>query len=78
MNMIPFIDYPFNVTNRNTLTNELIILVKKISLKNNFILDNDFKKNLINKIWMDYNTIVPSDYIGVIINHIFSKIKINV
>lgn len=78
MNIVPFIEYPFNVTNRNILTNELIMLVKKISLKNNFILDDEFKKNLINKIWKDYNTIVPSDYIGVIINHIFSKIKINV
>ena len=78
MNIVPFIEYPFNVTNRNILTNELIMLVKKISLKNNFILDDEFKKKLINKIWKDYNTIVPSDYIGVIISHIFSKIKINV
>lgn len=78
MNIVPFIEYPFNITNRNILTNELIMLVKKISLKNNFILDDEFKKKLINKIWEDYNTIVPSDYIGVIINHIFSKIKINV
>lgn len=78
LNIVPFIDYPFNITNRNVLTNELIILIKKISLKNNFILDNNFKKELINKIWIDYNNIVSIDYIGIIINNIFSKIKINV
>ena len=75
MNIIPFINYPFNVTNRNLLTNELIILIKKMCLNNNYILDVDFKKNLINKIWIDYNEKVSSDYIGVIINNIFSKIK---
>jgi ankyrin repeat protein len=78
INMTPFINYPFKITNRNVLTNELILLIKKISLKNNFVLDDNFKKDLINKIWVDYNTIVSRDYIGVIINHIFSKIKINV
>lgn len=75
MNIIPFIKYPFNVTNRNLLTNELIILIKKMCLNNNYILDIDFKKSLINKIWIDYNEKISSDYIGVIINNIFSKIK---
>lgn len=75
INLVPFINYPFNITNRNVLTNELIKLIEHLSIKNNFILDNDFNKLLINKIWKDYDEIIPYDYLGVIINHIFSKFK---
>ena len=74
-NMIPFLNYPFNVSNRNVLTNELINLVKKINENNNFLIDNKFNKDLINKIWTDYKDIIPYDYLGIILSNIFSKIK---
>ena len=75
LNLVPFINYPFNVTNRNTLTNELIYTIKKICRDNNYILDINFNKNLINCIWEKYKDVIPYDYIGVILSHIFSKIR---
>ena len=75
INLVPFINYPFNVTNRNVLTNELIYTTKKICRDNNYILDTKFNKELINNIWKNYENEVPYDYIGVIISHIFSKIR---
>jgi|UniRef100_A0A6C0IUE5 ankyrin repeat protein len=75
MNMVPFIEYDFNISNRNILTNEIIILIKHLILKNNYIFDIKFSKQLIDKIWEDYKNILSYDYLGLIINHIFSKVR---
>ena len=75
LNMVPFIEYKFNISNQNILTNEIIILIKHLILKNNYIFDTKFSKQLIDKIWCDYKNILSYDYLGIIINHIFSKVK---
>jgi len=75
LNMVPFIEYNFNISNRNILTNEIIILIKHLILKNNYIFDIKFSKQLIDKIWRDYKDILSYDYLGIIINHIFSKVR---
>ena len=75
INLTPFINFEFNVSNRNTVTNELLFLIKKICKDNNYLLDDNFHRLLINKIWIDYKDILPYDFIGVILSHIFSKIK---
>jgi ankyrin repeat protein len=75
INLVPFINYPFNITNRNVLTNELIFTTKKMFKDNHYILDVSFNKKLINNIWNNYENEIPYDYIGVVISHIFSKIR---
>ena len=77
INLVPFIDYPFNISNRNVVTNELIHLIKYISIKNNYLIDIEFNRILINKLWKDYNNILSYDYLGIILSNIFSKIKRN-
>ena len=51
------------------------ILLKKKCKENNYILDDDFNRLLISKIWIDYKDILPYDFIGIILSNIFSKIK---
>ncbi len=75
LNLVPFIDYPFNITNRDVLTFELINLIKFLNLKNNYLIDLKFNKNLVNRIWKDYNGKLPYDYIGIILSNIFDKIR---
>ena len=75
INLVPFIDYKYNLSNRNLVTNELLYTIKKKCKENNYILDDDFNRLLINKIWIDYKDILPYDFIGIILSHIFSKIK---
>ena len=77
LNLVPFIDYPFNISNRNVVTFEIIQLVKYINIKNNYLIDINFNKILINKIWSDYENVLPYDYLGIILSNIFSKIKRN-
>ena len=76
-NLIPFIDYPFNVSNRNIITNELIYSIKNIFVKNNSINDFNFNVNLINYVWNEYQNILPLDYIGIILNNILTNLKLN-
>ena len=75
LNLVPFIDYPFNLSNRNVVTNELINLINFISMKNNYLIDINFNKLLINRIWKDYDNILSYDYLGIILSNIFSKIN---
>lgn len=77
INLVPFIDYPFNISNRNVITNELIFSIKNIFVKNNSVNNEEFNINLINFIWKEYEDILPLDYIGIIINNILTNIKIN-
>ncbi len=77
INLVPFIDYPFSISNRNIVTNELIHLIKFMSIKNNYLIDINFNKNLINKIWKDYDNILSYDYLGIILSNIFSKIRLS-
>lgn len=73
-NLVPFIEYPFNISNKNILMNELIFLIKKLSNENNYLINKKFYINLINKIWDDYKDIISYDYLGILIYQIFNKI----
>lgn len=75
INLIPFINYPFYISNFNILSNEIIFLIKNNLKNNNFILDLNFNKRLINKLWSNYSDIYSYDFIGNIIFYIFSKVK---
>ena len=76
INLVPFINYPFNLSNRNYLTREVINLVKKLGIENNFQIDNDIAIKLIDIIWVDYKDILPVDYLGIILNNILIKLKV--
>ena len=77
INLVPFIEYPFNISSRFLLSLEIKYLIKKLLRKkydNNLIL----KKNLLNEVWKAYinNNIVKEDYIGIITNQWISKINL--
>lgn len=77
INLVPFIDYPFNISSRFLLSLEIKYLIKKLLRKkydNNLIL----KKKLLNQVWKSYinNNIVKEDYIGIITNQWISKINL--
>lgn len=76
INLVPFINFPFNLSNRNYLTREVINLVKKLGIETNFRLDNDIAVKLIDNIWIGYKDILPVDYLGIILNNILIKLKV--
>ncbi len=72
INIVPFINYPFNISSVFIIKEELKWLMKEI-LKNN---KNDFKNILMNSLFEKYITtgLFAEDYIGVIVYNILSKI----
>ena len=72
-NLVPFINYPFNIASIFILKNEIKCLIKNI-LKNN---KKEFKNILMTKLFNDYiqTELFPEDYIGIIVYNILSKIK---
>lgn len=75
INLVPFIDFPFNVSNRNVLTLELLNSIKNLLKKNKYQLDENFNIKLIDYIWKEYQNIIQVDYLGIILNTILTKIK---
>lgn len=75
MNLVPFIDFPFNISNRNVLTLELLNSIKNLLKKNKYQLDENFNIKLIDYIWEEYQNIIQVDYLGIILNTILTKIK---
>ena len=73
-NIVPFINYPFNVSSVYLIKNELKYSIYNI-LKNN---KNNFKEILISKLFETYiqTNLFQEDYIGIIIYNILSKIKL--
>jgi hypothetical protein len=72
-NMVPFINYPFNISSVFIIKEELKWLMRDNILKNN---KNDFKNILMNSLFEKYITtgLFAEDYIGVIVYNILSKI----
>ncbi len=72
-NLIPFINYPFNMASIFLLKNEIKYLIKNI-LKTN----KNFKDELMEKLFDIYikTNLFQEDYIGVIVYNILSKIKL--
>jgi ankyrin repeat protein len=76
INLIPFIDYPFNLSINWVLSLEIKYLIKKNIKK---IIDiNEIKKNIINNIWDSYikPAIINEDYLGIIVSQWITKIKV--
>jgi hypothetical protein len=74
VNIVPFINYPYNIASIFILKNEIKHLMNYI-LKNN---KKDFKNILMLKLFEDYiqKGLFPEDYIGIIVYNILSKINI--
>jgi hypothetical protein len=73
-NLVPFIDYPFNISIDWIISLELKYLILKL-IKNNTL---DIKKELIENLWELYikNKIVQEDYLGCLISQWITKIKV--
>jgi hypothetical protein len=73
VNIVPFINYPYNIASIFILKNEIKHLMNYI-LKNN---KKEFKNILMLKLFEDYiqTGIFPEDYIGIIIFNILSKVN---
>jgi ankyrin repeat protein len=78
INLVPFIDYPFNLSVDWVIIFELkyliINLIKKKKKYNSF----DIKNNLMNLLWETYlkNQIIQEDYLGCLISQWIAKIKV--
>jgi ankyrin repeat protein len=72
--LVPFIDYPFNISIDWIISLELKFLILKL-IKNNTI---DIKKELIESLWAIYikNEIIQEDYLGCLISQWIAKIKV--
>jgi len=78
VNLIPFINYPFNLTNSWLISLELKYLILNL-IKNHSKLNlYSFKKELINYIWEYYisSQLLPESYIGILVFQWISKIKV--
>lgn len=73
-NLVPFINYPFNMSSVFLIKNEIKYLIKNIIKTNK----KDFKNILLSKLFETYvvTQLFPEDYIGIIVYNILSKIKL--
>jgi hypothetical protein len=73
-NIIPFINYPFNIASIFIVKNEIKYLMKNILRYNK----KDFKNILMTKLFDYYiqTGLFPEDYIGIIVYNILSKINV--
>lgn len=71
INLVPFINYPFNIGSIFILKEEMKYLMANIFKKNK----NDFKNILMNNLFEDYivTGLFQEDYIGIIVYNILSK-----
>jgi hypothetical protein len=72
-NLIPFINYPYNIGNNVILKNELKYLIKNTLKKNK----NNYKNILLNEIFDIYikTGLFPEDYIGILVYQLISKLQ---
>jgi ankyrin repeat protein len=72
-NLVPFIDYPFNISIDWVISLELKYLILKL-IKNSI----DIKKELMEKLWEIYikSEIIQEDYLGCLISQWIAKIKV--
>jgi len=76
VNLVPFIEYPFNISIDWVISLELKYLILKI-IKNK-LKNVDIKKDLIENIWSIYikNEIIQEDYLGCLLSQWIAKIKV--
>jgi hypothetical protein len=72
-NIVPFINYPYNIASIFIVKNEIKYLMKNVLRYNK----KDFKNILMTKLFEDYiqSGLFPEDYIGIIIYNILSKVN---
>jgi hypothetical protein len=73
-NIVPFINYPFNIASIFIVKNEIKYLMKNILRYNK----KEFKNILMTKLFENYiqTGLFPEDYIGIIVYNILSKINV--
>ena len=77
-NLVPFINYPFNVSSEHILINEIKYLIKLVFKNNTNNINKKNSKKLINILWKKYinKKLFTQDYIGILTNQLLSKINI--
>ena len=75
-NLIPFINYPFNLSTEFIVINEIKYKILKIIKKKMYNINDTNKKEIINELWKRYITpqIFTQDFIGILTNRIISNI----
>jgi len=75
--LIPFIEYPFNISMDWFINLELKYIIIKI-LKEKPAFNNEIKNDLVNFLWENYikNNILQDEYLGNLISQWVSKIKV--
>jgi ankyrin repeat protein len=78
VNLVPFINYPFNLNINWILSLELKYIIKKNIKNKNLIDSNEIKINIVDELWDKYikTEIVEEDYLGTIISQLITKIKV--
>jgi hypothetical protein len=71
INLVPFINYPFNVSSNFVVKNELKYVIRNLIKQNK----NNYKKNLVNYIFDKYisSNLLTQDYLGILLSQIISK-----
>lgn len=77
INLVPFIDYQFNMSCAFLLSNEIKYLIYKILKKKYSKTNESIKYKLLEEIWKKYikNNLYTSDYIGILTNQWIKLIK---
>jgi hypothetical protein len=76
--LVPFIDYPFNISIDWIIVNELKYLIINLIKKKKKYNSLDIKIELMNILWDQYlkNQIIQEDYLGCLISQWITKIKV--
>jgi len=77
VNLVPFIDYPFNITIDWVIINELkYLIINQINKKKYDSLT--IKLNIMDALWDTYikNQLIQEDYLGCLISLWITKIKV--
>lgn len=74
--LVPFIDYPFNISSDWLINLELKFIIIKL-LKEKSVFNFEIKNELINSLWENYirNNLFEDEYLGNLISQWVSKIK---
>ena len=75
INLVPFIEYSYNISTKFVILNELIYTIKFIFDKNNMKINKKFNEKLLNKVWKEYKEIISFDFIGTNITILLTKMK---
>lgn len=77
INLVPFIDYPFNLSIKFLISLEIKFLILKVLKKNYSKISSKTFNKLIEILWKKYVNpkIISSDYLGICTHELFKKIK---